>query len=294
MDSVKAKLEELKPILVLAYLSAMGCLCMFSVQSYLGSGLEPRLCLCFMGIIFGVYTFNRFTDTTEDFATDIGRVLFFQRKRIFLFLAIGAMVGSALLLAAEGKLNWMHCLLLGIGFGYSYRSIPWYTPAGGFRLVRIKEMTLVKNLAVSFLWGASVFVLPVLYAGYAGRDPRLLLLLGGGLFLATLNNTLFDDILDADGDRVAGIRTLPTTLGARGSYLLLWSLDLAWIAASGAFWMAGWIDGAHAAFLALLGAYPFLYMGLTLRGRLPKAWIDFVAESDLLLFSIGLALLGLR
>jgi hypothetical protein len=44
----------------------------------------------------------------------------------------------------------------------------------------------------------------------------------------------------------------------------------------------------------LLGAYPFLYMGLTLRGKLSKTWIDFVAESDLFLFAVGLSLLGLR
>ena len=35
-----------------------------------------------MGMIFGIYTFNRFTDTAEDFTNDIGRVLFFQRKRV--------------------------------------------------------------------------------------------------------------------------------------------------------------------------------------------------------------------
>lgn len=293
MDTLKNKIIELKPALILIYLSAMGCLCMFSVQAYMGGGFEPKLCLCFMGIIFGVYTFNRFTDITEDFATDIGRVLFFQRKRVFLFLALGSMIGSALLLAVDDKLNWMHCLLLGIGFSYSYRMIPWYTPGRGFRLIRIKEMTFVKNLAVSFLWGASVFVLPILYSAPVIEDGLLLFLLGGGLFLATLNNTLFDDILDEDGDRVAGIKTLPTSIGARRSYIFLWTLDAVWILATAGLFLQGRIDGAHAAFLCLLGAYPLIYMG-PLRGRIPKGWLDFVAESDLLLFSAGLTILGMR
>lgn len=293
MDTIKAKLGELKPALILIYLSSMGCLCMLSVQAYLGAGFEPRLCLCFMGIIFGVYTFNRFTDTTEDFVSDIERVLFFQRKQGFLVLALTSMIGSALLLAVIGKLNWLHGMLLGVGFSYSYRMIPWYTPSRGFRLIRIKEMTFVKNLAVSFLWGGSVFALPIMYSSTAIRDPLVFLLLGGGLFLATLNNTLFDDILDEEGDRIAGIRTLPTSIGARNSYIFLWTLNGLWIAAAAVLYLVGRLDAAHTAFLALLGAYPFVYMGLTLRGKLPKQWIDFVAESDLLLFSIGMVLLGI-
>lgn len=292
MNTIKAKFVEMKPALVLFYLTLMGCLCMISVQAYMGEGIEPKLCLCSMGIIFGVYTFNRFTDITEDFATDVGRVLFFQRKRIFLFLALGSMVGSTLILAVDDKLNWMFGLVLGIGFLYSYHMIPWYTPGRGFRLIRIKEMTLIKNLAVSFLWGASVFVLPLLYSTHEIKDGLLLFLLGGGLFLATLNNTLFDDILDEEGDRAAGIKTLPTSIGARNSYLVLWSLDVLWILAAGGLYLLGRIDGAHAAFLAVLGAYPFFYMGLNLRGKISKVWLDFVAESDLLLFSVGLFLLG--
>jgi hypothetical protein len=87
---------------------------------------------------------------------------------------------------------------------------------------------------------------------------------------------------------------LPTTIGVRSSYIFLWALDGLWIIAAAALFLAGRIDAWHSAFLALLGAYPFVYMGLTLRKKLSKNWIDFVAESDLMLFSIGMVLLGLR
>ncbi|MEO6097624.1 MAG: UbiA family prenyltransferase [Fibrobacteria bacterium] len=293
MESLKSKVLALKPVLILFYLSFMGCLSVFAVQLYLGMGFQPLICLCSMGIIFGIYTSNRFTDTAEDFTNDIQKALFFQSRRIWYALAIGALVVSMGILLVQEKLNWLHFLLIGMGFCYSYRLIPWYSPGQGMQLIRIKEMTFVKNLAVSLLWGGSVFMVPILYSSVTVANLFVLIHLGLGLFLSTLNNTLFDDILDEDGDRVAGIKTLPTTLGSRNSLRLLWALDIAWI-----LWIAlclslGKLNLPHSAFLMFLGAFPIGYMSLSRQGKAPKAWIDFLMESDLLYFSLGLMFLSL-
>jgi 4-hydroxybenzoate polyprenyltransferase len=292
MNTLKYRLQEMKPALILFYLSFMGCLCVFSVQMYLKLKFEPLICLCSMGIIFGVYTYNRFTDTQEDFTNDIGRLLFFQKKRGFLFLAVAAVCASFGALLFLHKLAGLHFVLLAVGFCYSYRAIPWYSASGGFRFVRIKEMTFVKNLAVSFLWSASVFAVPILYSSEAVKGGFILFMLGAGMFVSTLNNTLFDDILDEQGDRVAGIKTLPTVWGARKSYLLLWSLDAAWIAAVAACFAAGTLNGGHAAFLAFLGLYPLTYMALHGIAKTPRSIVDFLSESDLLFFALGLMLLS--
>lgn len=294
MHSIKARVLEMKPAFILVYLSLTGCLCMYAVQRYLGSGFDAVNCLSFMGIIFGVYTLNRFTDTAEDFTNDIGKLLFFQKKRMFLWLAVSALAGSIAILVAERRLNWMHFLLLAMGFGYSYRIIPWFSLSGGYRLMRIKEMTFLKNLSVSFLWGASVFVVPLLNAPSGLHGSFAVWMLGAGLFLSTLNNTLFDDILDEPGDRVAGIRTLPTAWGVRKSQFLLLSLDALWLAGVAALGIAGRIDASHALFLAALGLYPFVYIGLNLSGRAPKGLVDALSESDLFLFAAGMLLLSLR
>jgi 4-hydroxybenzoate polyprenyltransferase len=293
MESLKSRVLALKPVLILFYLSFMGCLSVFAVQMYLGMGFQPLICLCSMGIIFGIYTSNRFTDAAEDFTNDIQKALFFQSRRIWYAMAIGALVVSMGILLVQEKLNWLHFLLLGMGFCYSYRLIPWYSPGRGMRLIRIKEMTFVKNLAVSFLWGGSVFMVPILYSSATITELFVLIHLGLGLFLSTLNNTLFDDILDEGGDRVAGIKTLPTTWGSRNSLRLLWTLDVAWM-----LWIAlclafSKLDALHAVFLISLGAFPIAYMGLSRLGKAPKAWIDFLMESDLLYFSAGLMLLSL-
>jgi 4-hydroxybenzoate polyprenyltransferase len=284
----------MKPAFILFYLSMMGFLSIFSAQKYLGLSIEPLNGLTYMGIIFGVYTLNRFTDTAEDFTNDIGRLLFFQRKKAFLYLAVAALSTSIGALLLAEKLNWMHLLLLAMGFAYSYRMIPWYSRAGGLRLVRIKEMTFVKNLAVSFLWSASVFVVPILYSGAKGFDVIMVWLLACGLFISTLNNTLFDDIMDEPGDRVAGIKTLPAAWGARNSAAMLMTVDVAWLIGVAFLRLGHRIDSAHAAFLAFLGLYPFLYMGLWMRKAAPKGLIDFLSETDLLLFAIGMLLLSAR
>jgi 4-hydroxybenzoate polyprenyltransferase len=294
VQSLRARVLEMKPAFTLVYLSAMGFLCLFSVHRYLGVGFQPLSCVTFMGMIFGIYTLNRFTDTAEDFTNDLGRLLFFQRKRVFLYLAVACLAASLCLLAWTGKFNWMHTLLLAMGFAYSYRIVPWWSPAAGFRLLRIKEMTFLKNLAVSFLWGSSVFVLPVLYSGMHRSDGATVWLLAVGLGISTLNNTLFDDIIDEPGDRVAGIKTLPTAWGVARSRLLLQSLDVVWIGAVAALFALGKLDASHAAFLAFLGLYPFVYMGLHTRGKLRLSLVDLLSESDLLFFALGMLLLSLR
>ncbi len=91
---------------------------------------------------------------------------------------------------------------------------------------------------------------------------------------------------------MAGIRTLPTAWGARNSLRLLWSIDCAWLGWVVFRLLSGRLDAAHAAFLFFLGAYPFLYTGLHCFRKASKGWIDFLTESDLMFFSLGLLLLS--
>src|SRR5207253_2314327 len=140
-------LRDLRGPLYPCYLALAGCLCVCSVESYLGLGFEMGGVISSMGIIFGVYTLNRLTDTTEDFTNDIGRLLFYQhRRRTFFFLGGLSLAASFGWLVWTGKLNWLHWLILCIGLGYSFQSIPlrW---RGTFHWTRIKELLLVKNLS---------------------------------------------------------------------------------------------------------------------------------------------------
>ncbi len=272
----------------------MGSICILGTQSYLGIPFDYMQCISFMGLIFGVYTLNHYTDCIEDYINDIAKLFLFKKQSGILFTASAALLGSIGILFVSHKLNWMHLLLLGIGFGYSFRWFPWYNKTNGLFFVRIKEMTLVKNLSVSFLWAGSVFLIPILSSAPIAYNTFLVWMLASGLFVSTLNNTLFDDILDEAGDRVARIKTLPTTWGAKQSQVMLIALDGTWILVIIGLYSASRIDWAHAVFLSFFGAYPFLYMGLKAGTKLSKGWIDFLSESDLLLYGLGLLVLSLR
>jgi 4-hydroxybenzoate polyprenyltransferase len=300
MHALKSRFLEFKPALLLFYLSLTGFFGVMSVQHYLRLRPDPVICLCSMGMVFGIYTFNRFTDATEDFANDIGKFLFFQEKRVFLVLAVGALAASVGTLVFMEKLNLFHLLLLLTGFCYSSRMVPWYSRSEGLVFVRLKEVILVKNLLVSIWWPAGLLAVPILYstqnASFSNtsfsKEGFSLGLIGGALFLAILNNTLLHDIMDETGDRIAGIKTLPTVWGPRRSLALLWMLDGAWLIGILSLLLARLIDPGHAAFLAILVLYPALYLALYAAGKASRPLMEFLSETDLVLFSIGMLLLA--
>jgi 4-hydroxybenzoate polyprenyltransferase len=249
------------------YLAFAGGLCMYSVESYLRLGFDAGGALAFMGIIFGIYTLNRLTDVTEDFTNDIGRLLFYQRNRIFAVLGGASLAASFAGLIWAGKLSWLHWLLLGIGLGYSFRVVPWYQ-GRGLHWIRIKEILFVKNLSVAFLWGGSIFFLPIHYSGGRGFQDAGTWLLACGFIVCALNCTLFDDIVDEPGDRVAGIKTVPTVWGPARSIGFLLVVDALWIVSAVFLSLAYRLDLAHLTFLAATGLYPLCYLiphGRTLR-----------------------------
>jgi 4-hydroxybenzoate polyprenyltransferase len=292
MQNLKSRFTDLKPALILLYLSSTGFLGIFSVQHYLKLKFDPIICLCFMGLIFGIYTFNRFTDAQEDFANDIGKFIFFQRQKSFFVLAMLSVAVTLGTLTYIEKLNWWHIGLLLTGFGYSYRAIPWFTFKYGFRLVRLKEIVFVKNLLVSFWWPASLLAIPIYYSDQVINNAAPISLIATALFIAILNNTLFHDIMDEMGDRVAGIRTLPTVLGSRASYVFLWVIDSIWILFILSLYILGKLNGPHTLFLIFLTLYPACYLALFAAGKTSRTTMEFLTESDVIFFSLGLLLLN--
>jgi len=290
MQAIKIRLGEAKPALILFYLSATGYMAMISVQRYFGIPRDSVSALCFMAIIFGIYTLNRFTDSAEDFANDEGKFLFFQGRPIFLGLALTALATGTVVLLALEKLNWLCLMLLAAGFCYSCRIIPGFM-AGRFRLIRVKEVPLVKNLLVSFLWSASVLALPAQFASQAIPKSQGFAALAGGVFLMILNNTLVHDVMDESGDRLAGIATVPTLMGGRATLWMLWCLDAAWIALLASLCLMDRLPAASAVVPALVVAFPAVYTLLYALGGTARTLVDFLSESDLMVLSVGLLVL---
>lgn len=86
----------------------------------------------------------------------------------------------------------------------------------------LKKITLVKNIAVSWLSAASF-----LAAGFISGDVVLndaLLLLAGISFLAVMSREVLKDVRDAEGDKAEGIRTLAHAIGERNARIFGFAL----------------------------------------------------------------------
>ncbi|WP_226006972.1 UbiA family prenyltransferase [Natrinema salinisoli] len=162
--------------------------------------LDPLpLFIVFAATMF-VYTVNRFTDLEEDEQNVPQRAAFTKRYgRLWLAVGVGlyvVAVATAVALDVSGAVYML--LPLAVVFLYS---------VGG-----VKRVFLVKNLVVGFAWGA----IPLGVGYYYGqlRSPEILFLFAYVTVMLTIAAVVFD-VKDIEGDRAAGIPTVPNLFGPR-------------------------------------------------------------------------------
>lgn len=155
-----------------------------------------------------IYGWNRVTDTREDSvnegahalrpAAGKGGVSAYYFLGSVAALAVGALRGNALAL--------FHLFLVqALGFAYSGS----VCIARG--ATRLKELFLIKNLTSCLGWSVLTIVYPTLHAG--GRMEPVHWCAFGVMFLTVLTVEIVWDIRDREGDRAAGIPTLPVLFG---------------------------------------------------------------------------------
>lgn len=177
--------------------------------------IQSSLLTCAAGglIIYTVYTIDRALGAEED--TVNRKELNGSKREIGFLISFLVFAAGTYVLAKEGLI-----LLAFVPFitGYLYSK---GIKLGKFAL-KLKGGLGVKNFVVGITWG--IFI-----AGLAGNNcPQLLPVLliffffGSKLFI---NSTIYD-FKDIKGDTLAGIKTLPVSLGARNTRYLLTSLHL--------------------------------------------------------------------
>jgi 4-hydroxybenzoate polyprenyltransferase len=293
MRAIRAYLRDFLPLLSIAYLALLGLLCVLAVQLYIGKPPGLLAGLLFMALIFGIYIFNRFTDVAEDFANDIAKYLFFVERTLILRLGIAAVICALIAFAALQKLRMYHILLVSLGVLYSYRLIPWYVPNKGFVFKRLKELPFIKNLIVSLLWGTAVFAIPMMFAGLPMQSLRHIYILIAVVAISTFSNTLFCDIRDEAGDRIAGTKTLVVLYGKTSAYVILAILNGGWIVAAAILAACGLCDARHFVFILVMALYPLCYIAYYHLPKHSSTILGFLCESDLLLFAAGLSILSI-
>jgi 4-hydroxybenzoate polyprenyltransferase len=290
--SFHQQFASIKPVLITLYLPFAGVLSVCSVVCYLHLKPEPVLMGVCIGLIFSIYILNCFSDSKEDSINDADKLAFFSKSKLLFKIGIAAMALSTIVLITQGKLTQYHVVLMAVGIAYSYKLIPWYTGSRGIYFVRLKELPLVKNLVVSFFWGASVFIVPIMFSNTPVHVTVSLYALIGALCISTFNNTVFNDIRDVVGDTIANAHTLPTLLGIKKTVALIAVIDCLWILLFCGLLVTGAITLKHFVLLGILALYPIAYIGLNYAGMLSLKIAVYASELDLVIFAGGLAIIS--
>jgi len=176
-------------------------------------------------ITFSVYIVNRGMDVEEDTINQLERIKFIGHYKNSV-LIIGILVYTiAIIIASERGLIVVGsvCLPVIIGLFYTIRWVPnGLVKKVGFS--RLKDIPLIKNVAVAGIWAYSTVFLLLFYNSLPLILPAVILSVF--IFLRCFINTLIFDIRDLIGDREMNIKTLPVIFGAQKAKNLLILLNL--------------------------------------------------------------------
>ncbi|MEM5771824.1 MAG: UbiA family prenyltransferase [Candidatus Aenigmatarchaeota archaeon] len=151
-----------------------------------------------MLLTFFLYSLNRVADINEDKINFPERIKFWERYGKKLIL-----IGSIFFIITI-IINSFHNVLSTILIIFPFLCVFSYS------FFRLKNILLIKNLVVALGWA----VIPLFASTYMS-SPNLLLITVCSIivFFAVLINTIIFDIKDIKGDRISGVRTIPSIYG---------------------------------------------------------------------------------
>lgn len=173
-------------------------------------------------VVFSVYNLNRKTDQAEDALNHQRRFSFTRRFERPLFIAaLGSYTLAAAIALVSGALPALTAVMIPLtcGIVYSARIFP-----SRYRVRRLKEIPLVKNILVSIAWGATFALIPVTFSRLPPDQNTLLVFLF--IFSWTFIASVLPDIRDMEGDFQVGVVTIPVVLGITKTKVLLTAVNL--------------------------------------------------------------------
>jgi 4-hydroxybenzoate polyprenyltransferase len=245
-------------------------------------GKTPSWDLLLMAYLFsyGAYTFNRLSDFAQDEISHPDRTAYLRGRRGAMKSLAVACFALGYVLALLRNLVFFTALLLplGLAIAYSFGSGRG-TRSGG--PTRLKDVLLIKNMAISFGWS----LVPLLVGLYYLDIPLAVVALAPFIFLRLLVNTIFFDQRDVEADRSFGVRTIPVRFGLSRSTRLVEVIDVA----SGLYLLAAVAAGALPVFASFLGVfvpYSFAYRAYARSGRHKDSARDLAADGEYLLWGV--------
>ncbi len=205
-----ATIELLKSSILVAFSGALRIHLAFLLLQ-----VQSSLLTCIAGglVIYTVYTLDRALGSEEDAVNR--KELNGSRKEIGLAVSLITFLIGSCILAKEGMLA---LALIPFVTGYLYSK---GLKIGKFSL-KLKGGLGVKNFVVGLTWGAFIAGLAGSNCGSLGSVFLVFTFFGIKLFV----NSAIYDFKDIKGDTLAGIKTLPASLGARNTRSLLTGMHL--------------------------------------------------------------------
>lgn len=263
------------------HLLALGTSSMAATVAFV-LGRTPTWELLLMAYLFslGAYSINRLSDFKQDEVSHPDRTAFLRGRLGGLkFIAATCFVVGYVLALLRNLIFFAGLLVpLALALAYSVGSKKMKVTLG---VSRLKELTLVKNVTISFGWS----LVPVLVGLYFLQLPLSILALTPFIFLRLMVNTIFFDQRDVEADAAFGVNTLPVRLGMSRSSRIMDVLDLVsgvYIAAVVAFGVIPLFAGA----LILFVPYSFAYRFYASTGRHRDSVRDLAADGEYLLWGV--------
>jgi 4-hydroxy-3-methylbut-2-enyl diphosphate reductase len=246
-------------------------------------GVETHLPFVLMAFLYvqSMHILNHLTGSRADRYNDPERASFYERHKVLLTAAALACGAAGLLIAfTQGLLPFLVLLIMSLmGLSYNLYLLP--RPLGRFMFRRIRDIPGSKTILIAAAWGVATSALPVLsHTGVFGWTNALAALWTAGLVFV---RTAFFDILDMQGDRLAGKETIAILLGERRSLRLLKILLGALIAALPLMAGLALIPAAGVVLAACPAAMLVILLAYERGAVLPGLRLEFLVESHMLL-----------
>jgi 4-hydroxybenzoate polyprenyltransferase len=267
------------------HLLALGTSSMAATAAWV-IGSTPTWDLLFMAYLFsfGGYSINRISDFDQDAVSHPDRTAYLRNRMGWLKAGVAVCFALGYLLALLRNLVFFSGLLIPLLLAFAY-SVGSQRMKDRLGVSRLKEVTLVKNVTVSFAWS----LVPFLVGLYYLQLPAAIFALAPFVFLRLMINTIFFDQRDIDADASFGVKTLPVKMGIAGSSRVIDALDLA----SGVYLVVIVASGflpVFAAGLLVFVPYSFAYRLYAKTGKHRDSARDLAADGEYLLWGVVAAL----
>lgn len=242
-------------------------------------GLDPCILTCSSAglMTFGVYNLDKLTDSDEDKINTPERERFFLGRRNLAKLSSMGAYSLVMILTILSKPLAVPIILSPVMANAIYASR--LHPS----LPRLKDIPVMKNITVAFIWATGGALLPALSMSHEQN-----ILVGTVFYFMAAKmfiNTVLYDVRDLKGDGENGVKTMPIILGERKTVGVLLCINSTLLL---------WLKFANVniqPLAALMVLYGYLYI-LYFRKKRNSLVLDFFVDGEWIL--AGILLLALK